>query len=99
MVGDPYPAGVTYASAVVAQTITPAQVTLDFILDERTREFYGEGMRWQDLVRTKQLVNRVKTWNPAAAPRVTADFMLRPIPQDEIDRVSVGPKYPQNNGY
>jgi len=99
MVGDPYPAGVTYASAVAAQTIMPGQVTLDFILDERTREFYGEGMRWQDLVRTKQLVNRVKTWNPAAAPKVTADYMLRPIPQDEIDRVSVGPKYPQNTGY
>jgi hypothetical protein len=99
MVGDPYPAGVTYTSAVVSQTITPGQVTLDFILDERTREFYGEGMRWQDLVRTKQLVNRVKAWNQAAAPKVTTDFMLRPIPQDEIDRVSVGPKYPQNTGY
>ncbi|MBD0378051.1 MAG: RagB/SusD family nutrient uptake outer membrane protein, partial [Flavisolibacter sp.] len=30
------------AAAAAAMTITPAQVTLDFILDERTREFYGE---------------------------------------------------------
>ena len=34
------------AAAITAVTITPAQVTIDFILDERTREFYGEWQRW-----------------------------------------------------
>lgn len=99
MVGDPYPVGVTLATAVVAQTITPGQVTIDLILDERTREFYGEAVRWPDLVRTKELVNRVRAWNLAAAPNIQDFHMLRPIPQDEIDRVSVGTQYPQNPNY
>jgi hypothetical protein len=100
MVGDPYPIGVTAASASIAMEITPANVTLDFILDERTREFYGESMRWLDLVRTKSLVNRVLAWNPVeAGPNITQDHVLRPIPQDQIDRVTVGEAYPQNDGY
>jgi hypothetical protein len=87
------------AAAVVAQTITPAQVTLDFILDERSREFYGEAMRWWDLVRTQSLVRRVTEWNPEAAPYIKSFHVLRPIPQDQIDRVTEGPAFPQNLGY
>jgi len=98
-VGDPYPAGFNQATAEAAVQISPSAVTLDFILDERTREFYGESMRWLDLVRTRSLVNRVKAWNPVEAANVKADFMLRPIPQDEIDKVTVGTAYPQNTGY
>lgn len=44
-----------YNAALTSQKITPAQVTLDFILDERTRELYAEYMQWWDLVRTKRL--------------------------------------------
>jgi hypothetical protein len=87
------------AAAVTANTITPADVTLDFILDERSREFYGEWQRWLDLVRTRSLVTRVKAWNPEAAPNIKDFHMLRPIPQSEIDRVVQGPKFPQNPGY
>jgi hypothetical protein len=87
------------AAAVTAMTITPAQVTLDFILDERSREFYGEWMRWWDLVRTQSLVRRVTEWNPEAAPYIKAFHVLRPIPQDQIDRVTEGPVFPQNPGY
>ena len=87
------------AAAVAANTITPADVTLDFILDERSREFYGEWQRWLDLVRTRSLVTRVKAWNPEAAPYIKDFHMLRPIPQSEIDRVVQGPKFPQNPGY
>jgi hypothetical protein len=91
MVGDPYPAGITYGDAVTAQTITEANVTLDFILDEYTREFHGESYRYLDLVRTKSLVNRVKAWSTAtAAANVKDEYMLRPIPQDQIDRVTAG---------
>lgn len=100
MVGDPYPAGVNYASAVAAQTITLGQVTLDFILDERTREFYGECTRWLDLVRTQSLLSRVTAWNPVqAGTNIQSFHVLRPIPLDEINYVTVGPKYPQNIGY
>ncbi|AKD53896.1 RagB/SusD family nutrient uptake outer membrane protein [Spirosoma radiotolerans] len=87
------------AAAVTAMTITPADVTVDFILDERSREFFGEWQRWNDLVRTRSLVRRVKAWNQEAAPYVQDFNMLRPIPQTQIDRVVDGPKFPQNTGY
>ncbi len=87
------------AAAVVAMTITDTDVTLDFILDERSREFYGEWQRWHDLVRTRSLVKRVKDWNPEAAPNIKDFHMLRPIPQSQIDRVVEGPAFPQNAGY
>jgi len=100
MVGDPYPSGVPQPDAETAMQINAADVTLDFVLDERTREFYGESMRWLDLVRTRSLVDRVKAWNPVeAGANIKAEHMLRPIPQDQIDRVTEGPKYPQNPGY
>ena len=87
------------AAAVTAVTIQPSDVTLDFILDERSREFFGEWQRWHDLVRTRSLVRRVKAWNPEAAPYVQDFNLLRPIPQTQIDRVVDGPKFPQNSGY
>jgi starch-binding outer membrane protein, SusD/RagB family len=86
-------------AAVTAMTIAAADVNLDFILDERSREFYGEWQRWHDLVRTRSLVRRVIAWNPEAAPYIKDFHMLRPIPQSQIDRVVEGPKFPQNQGY
>lgn len=87
------------AAAAAAMTITAADVTVDFILDERSREFFGEWMRWHDLVRTRSLVRRVKLWNQEAAPYIQDFHMLRPIPQSQIDRVTDGPAFPQNTGY
>jgi len=86
-------------AAATAMTITSADVTLDFILDERSREFFGEWQRWHDLVRTRSLVRRVQEWNKEAAPYIKDFHMLRPIPQSQIDRVVEGPKFPQNTGY
>jgi len=97
MVGDPYPVGLTLGLAQTNMTITPSQVTLDFILDELTRELYGESVRWLDLVRTKQLVNRVQAWNPEASNFIQSFHMLRPIPQDEMQNAIGG--YPPNPGY
>jgi len=91
--------GAQNAAAVAAVTIQPSDVTLDFILDERTREFYAEWQRWWDLVRTKSLVARVTAWNPEAAPYIKDFHALRPIPQQEIDLVTEGPPFPQNKGY
>ncbi len=88
------------AAAALAMEITPAQVTLDFLLDERTREFYGELLRWWDLVRTKTLVSRVTQWNTEATPYIKDYHVLRPIPvSTQIDLVTQGPAFPQNPGY
>ncbi len=85
--------------AVAAQTINPGDVTLDFILEERTRELYGECQRWWDLVRTQTLVDRVNRYNPEASAHIQNTNVLRPIPQTQIDLVTTGPKFPQNPGY
>jgi starch-binding outer membrane protein, SusD/RagB family len=88
-----------YTAAVAAQQVTASQMTIDFILDERSRELFAEDCRWWDLSRTKKLVERVKAHNPEGGPTVQDFNMLRPIPQSQIDLVTEGPKYPQNPGY
>ena len=42
---------------------TPATITIDYILDERSREFWGEGYRWFDLVRTQKWAERATTYH------------------------------------
>ena len=70
------------------------------LLDERSRELFAEDCRWWDLSRTKKLVERVNLYNnEQVSPGVQPYNMLRPIPQSQIDRVTEGPKYPQNPGY
>lgn len=85
------------AGQEAASQITPADVTLDFLLDERARELTGEGWRWWDLVRTGKLVERTRLHNPGAAPNIQDYHAVRPIPQEQIDRTLGG--YPQNPGY
>ncbi len=80
-------------------TVTPADITLDFLLDERAREFAGEQLRWFDLKRTGKLVERVQKFNRSAAPYVQAYHNLRPIPQKQIDAVSNKNEFTQNPGY
>jgi starch-binding outer membrane protein, SusD/RagB family len=87
------------ATAVTNMTITdPTMITLDFVLDERSRELCGEQLRWFDLVRTNKLVSRVQMHNANGSANVQPRHMLRPIPQTQINLVQ-GTPFPQNPGY
>ncbi|UKT63588.1 RagB/SusD family nutrient uptake outer membrane protein [Pedobacter mucosus] len=82
-----------------AMDITVGQINLDFILDERTRELCGEGLRWPDLAVRKKLVERVKLYNPDGAPNVKDFHNLRPIPQSQIQSVVDPAGDPNRNKY
>jgi hypothetical protein len=76
-----------------AMDITAADLSLDFILDERTRELCGEMVRWFDLVRTGKLLQRVRLHNKEAAANIIDKHILRPIPQAQIDATTTGDPY------
>src|SRR5690606_9233630 len=44
---------------------TPANITVDYILEERSREYFGEGYRWFDLVRTQKWTDVAKSYQIA----------------------------------
>jgi hypothetical protein len=67
--------------------VTAADINIDFILDERTRELAGEHSRWPDLVARNKLLDRVPTRNVDAA-NVQPHHVLRPIPQSQLDRIA-----------
>ena len=77
--------------------ISAAEVDIDFILDERSREFFGEMKRWFDLKRTGKLLERVKKYNYDAEPNIQNYHVLRPIPANQRTRTTN--EYPQNEGY
>jgi hypothetical protein len=78
---------------VAAMDVTLANMTIDFILDERSRELCGELSRWQDLVRTGTLLPRVKAHNVDAGPNIQPFDAIRPIPQSQIDATINGAPY------
>ncbi|SFD53976.1 Starch-binding associating with outer membrane [Chitinophaga sp. CF118] len=79
--------------------ITDANISLDFILDERARELAGEQLRWFDLKRTGKLQSRISADNPDAAKNFQSYHSLRPIPQDQIDAVTNKTVFTQNPSY
>jgi len=84
----------------LAMQITPVQLDMDFLAEERARELLGEQKRWFDLTRWGVLVERVKMFNPDGAPNIQDFHVLRPIPQNQIDRAEGGSNaFPQNQGY
>jgi hypothetical protein len=90
-----------YPGKETAMTLTASQLTMETIMQERARELLGEMFRWFDLKRWGVLIERVKLYNPDAAPNIKAGkHELRPIPQDQIDRTEGGiTAFPQNPGY
>ncbi|MES2332996.1 MAG: RagB/SusD family nutrient uptake outer membrane protein [Bacteroidota bacterium] len=84
---------------VAAMQVLPAQMDINFILDERARELCGEQLRWFDLKRTGKLVERVKNLNPDAAGFILPTHNLRPIPQSQLDAVTNKTAFTQNPGY
>ncbi len=81
-----------------ASEITAGQVTLAFILDERSRELVTEEQRRYTLLRTNTWLERTRAYNPQAGPKITERDVLYPIPQPVIDANLTGPMS-QNPGY
>ncbi len=100
-VNDNVAVSVDNSDAMVAAT--PATITIDYILDERSREFWGEGYRWFDLVRTQKWGERAATYKIAGKGQgdmtletftrtIPAGHYLRPIPQGQIDGMEMTPE-------
>jgi len=81
-----------------ATPITAAQVTLDFILDERSRELVSEEHRRYTLLRTGTWFTRTKLYNLYAGTKITLRDTILPIPQSVIDANLTKPMA-QNPGY
>lgn len=76
--------------AQCAVLATAADVSIDYILDERARELLGEEMRWNTLLRMggTVAVDRIRTYakHDWTTTSLTFDYNLWPIPQTVIDR-------------
>jgi hypothetical protein len=84
-----------------ATPVTAAQITLDFILDERARELLAEENRRMTLMRTGTLVTRTLQYNTQIINPVVGlntKHLLLPIPKSEID-LNKDAKLDQNPGY
>ncbi|RMG78972.1 MAG: RagB/SusD family nutrient uptake outer membrane protein, partial [Bacteroidetes bacterium] len=80
--------------------ISEADLTLDFLLDERARELFWECHRRTDLVRFGQFTNGTYVWPWKGGDRdgiaVSAHRDVYPIPQSDI---GANPNLKQNDGY
>ena len=101
---DNVPVSVDHTAEMLAAT--PATIDIDFILDERSREFWGEGYRWFDLVRTQKWAERAGTYRIAGSGYtdkdletvkrdIPAGYYIRPIPQGQLDGMEMTPEEKQ----
>ena len=81
-----------------ASAVAPANVTIDYILDERIRELGVEEKRMFTLMRLNKWYDRVVKCNPFYASAAQTKYNLWPIPQSEIER-NRGAVLEQNPGY
>lgn len=100
-----------YSSELTAAT--PSTITIDYILDERMREYYGDGFRWFDLVRTQTWDKRAGKYTvcgtnksdhtPVTHTREIEKYhYLRPIPKGQLDNMKMddaAKEAYQNPGY
>ena len=79
-----------------APEVTPSEVDIDYILDERLRELHFEEFYILTLMRLGMLVERTNKYNPLLG---YGDHQnLYPIPVSEIEK-NTGAKLEQNPGY
>ncbi|EOZ92822.1 TonB-dependent receptor [Indibacter alkaliphilus LW1] len=89
---------------------TPAEIDVNYILAERSREYYGEGYRWYDLIRTQKWEELAGTYQiggmgygDRTAQTITRSIQpyhyLRPIPQSQVDAMEGDRSTYQNPGY
>lgn len=78
--------------------IVADDLTLDFVLDERSRELYWEAMRRTDLVRFGQFTSGIWPWKGGVKEGVASEAyrVLFPIPASDI---IANPNLTQNDGY
>lgn len=81
-----------------ATPVTANEVDIDYLLDERARELFGEEFRRFTLVRVGKLVERTKKNNPESADYIKDHNVLWPIPQSVIDS-NTGNKWENNPEY
>jgi hypothetical protein len=84
-----------------ATPVDPANVTIEYLLDERARELYGEEWRHITLRRVGKLYERIKQYNnnpKNPGLNIQPYHILWPIPQSQID-LNIDAEMPQNPGY
>jgi ragB/susD domain protein len=90
----------TRAYGNASGNIADSNLTLDFILDERARELYWEGLRRTDLIRYGKFTGGAYLWSfkgGAASGVAVPDYRnLYPIPQDAR---TANENLTQNTGY
>lgn len=87
-------------SRAKATPVSPADVSIEYLLDERARELMVEEPRRRTLMRMGLLVKRVRLYYNLASTRNTIQdyHELFPIPQTAID-ANFGAVLEQNPGY
>lgn len=86
------------SAAMIAAT--PATIDINYVLAERSREYYGEGVRWYDLVRTQKWTELASSYKIASSTKgdhvattvtrsIDKHHYLRPIPQSQLDAMEM----------
>ena len=80
--------------------ITTGDLTLDFLLDERSKELYWEGQRRTDLVRYNYFTTDLYLWpfkgDEPTGIQVMATKNIFPLPTNIL---TINPNLTQNDGY